>query len=240
MLSGHVHAYERLYPTYNGHVDPCGITYLNLGDGGNREGAYVPWLEPQPAWSAFRESSFGVGLLTFVNSTHAKYNWTRTACASANASQYHMDFDAEACATATPWGDDNSNTAGAWVDEAWIVRGKARASTASCSREIAPPPPPAACSPDEPTPPPAPPPPDEGGGGRGSWATVDAGGRAAAFAIGLVSGMLIVAAAWACTAKRGGSRGPSNAVLAKAQQLQELRTAELPVDATTLNVRVTD
>ena len=26
----------------------------------------------------------------------------------------------------------------------------------------------------------------------------------------------------------------------KAQQLQELRTAELPVDATTLNVRVTD
>ena len=80
VLSGHVHAYERVHPVYNGCCDECGPVYLNLGDGGNREGAYVPWLDPQPAWSAFRQGTFGVGLLTLHNESHAWYSWTRAAC----------------------------------------------------------------------------------------------------------------------------------------------------------------
>ena len=59
VLNGHVHAYERTAAVYKWQLNECGPVHLNLGDGGNREGAYVPWREPQPEWSLFRESSFG-------------------------------------------------------------------------------------------------------------------------------------------------------------------------------------
>jgi hypothetical protein len=77
IIARHVHAYERSRPVYDGCSHPCaprvpqprvtaerearrahlcfcrcGPVYLNLGDGGNRESAYVPWREPQPAWPA--------------------------------------------------------------------------------------------------------------------------------------------------------------------------------------------
>jgi len=35
VLSGHVHAYERVAPVLNGCLNSCGPVYLNLGDGGN-------------------------------------------------------------------------------------------------------------------------------------------------------------------------------------------------------------
>ena len=38
--AGHVHAYERTYPTYNYNVDQCGMRWLVMGDGGNIEGLY--------------------------------------------------------------------------------------------------------------------------------------------------------------------------------------------------------
>ena len=98
VLSGHVHAYERVRPVCDGCLDACGRVYLNLGDGGNREGAYVPWLEPQPPWSAARESSFGAGLLRLENATHAKYTWRRAACEKPEGPE-HLDFDADDCAT---------------------------------------------------------------------------------------------------------------------------------------------
>lgn len=59
-------------------VNECGITHFTLGDGGNYENSYVPWntqyATPSgvPDWTAFRESSFGVGQLTIFNATHAK------------------------------------------------------------------------------------------------------------------------------------------------------------------------
>lgn len=37
VFSGHVHAYERSVPSNAGRPDPCGITYITIGDGGNRE-----------------------------------------------------------------------------------------------------------------------------------------------------------------------------------------------------------
>jgi len=161
VLSGHVHAYERVRPVYDGCLDACGPVYLNLGDGGNREGAYVPWLEPQPPWSAFRESSFGAGLLRLENSTHAKYTWRRAACEKPEGPD-HLDFDAADCATVT-WGKwanpDNSATAAVAVDETWIVRAAARLPhacpppAAKCEMPPAPPTPPPPTSPP-PTPPP--------------------------------------------------------------------------------------
>jgi len=41
VLNGHVHAYERTAAVYKWQLDECGPVHLNLGDGGNREGAYV-------------------------------------------------------------------------------------------------------------------------------------------------------------------------------------------------------
>ena len=38
--TGHVHAYERTFPVNNYVVDPCGVRYLTVGDGGNIEGLY--------------------------------------------------------------------------------------------------------------------------------------------------------------------------------------------------------
>mmetsp|Transcript_4788 Transcript_4788/g.15570 ORF Transcript_4788/g.15570 Transcript_4788/m.15570 type:complete len:373 (+) Transcript_4788:458-1576(+) len=162
VLSGHVHAYERSRPVYDGCSHPCGPVYLNLGDGGNRESAYVPWREPQPAWSAFRESSFGVGLLTLVNETHARFNWTRAACASLDAAEGHVDWDHRHCFTRTHYGEDNSATRLADTDGAWLVRSADRSCSqpaeGACDPAVppaAPPPPPPHASPQGDTPFPA-------------------------------------------------------------------------------------
>lgn len=77
VFCGHVHAYERTRRVKGGSVDPTGFVEINVGDGGNREGPASTWLSPQPAWSAFREASFGHGLLDVVNATHAHWTWHR-------------------------------------------------------------------------------------------------------------------------------------------------------------------
>jgi acid phosphatase type 7 len=76
VMNGHVHAYERSFPVYNNTVDPCGITHLVLGDGGNYENAYVPWIVPQKSWSAFREASFGVASLNVMSATQVRQLYT--------------------------------------------------------------------------------------------------------------------------------------------------------------------
>ncbi|XP_058182164.1 purple acid phosphatase 23 isoform X2 [Rhododendron vialii] len=112
VLSGHVHAYERMNRVYNYTLDPCGPLYITVGDGGNIEqvdvdhaddlgkcpsaGDNVPefggvchlnfssgpakgnfcW-DRQPEWSAYRESSFGHGILEVLNSTYALWTWHR-------------------------------------------------------------------------------------------------------------------------------------------------------------------
>lgn len=66
VFNGHVHAYERSEPVYHDKVTPAsegGITYITIGDGGNREGYAEPWVTPQPAWSALREFAYGFGEL---------------------------------------------------------------------------------------------------------------------------------------------------------------------------------
>ncbi|KFM25345.1 Purple acid phosphatase 18 [Auxenochlorella protothecoides] len=100
VFAGHVHAYERSYHVYDGAPDPCAPIYINIGDGGNREGPDTHWL-PRPDWSAWREPSFGHGTLDLLNSTHAQWRWVRnkdsvTAVDAADAvtlvrSECHMD-----------------------------------------------------------------------------------------------------------------------------------------------------
>ncbi|CAK7338477.1 unnamed protein product [Dovyalis caffra] len=77
MLAGHVHAYERSERVNNGKLDPCGAVHITIGDGGNKEGLARKYKDPQPAWSVFREASFGHGELKLVNSTHAYWSWHR-------------------------------------------------------------------------------------------------------------------------------------------------------------------
>ena len=57
MLLRHV---MRCRAAYRGEPNECGPMYINIGDGGNREGLN-DFLDPQPEWSAVREPSYGHG-----------------------------------------------------------------------------------------------------------------------------------------------------------------------------------
>merc|ERR1711879_104623 len=120
VLAGHVHSYERTTPTYQNSTNPCGPTYLNLGDGGNYEGAYAHWLPgrnglAQPEWSSFRQGSFGAGQVEYLNSTHAAFKWHRHACYDADGR--HADLQANCTTT-----EDNSRQKMLVEDEHIIVR----------------------------------------------------------------------------------------------------------------------
>lgn len=88
IFAGHVHAYERsyrisniLYNVSEGHPypvpDKAAPVYITVGDGGNQEGLASRFREPQPDYSAFRESSYGHSTLEIKNRTHALYHWNR-------------------------------------------------------------------------------------------------------------------------------------------------------------------
>lgn len=76
VLAGHVHAYERSVGVYDNQIDPCGPLYINIGDGGNREGLDFDYYG-QPEWSAVRDPSYGHAVIEFENATHAYYRWHR-------------------------------------------------------------------------------------------------------------------------------------------------------------------
>lgn len=75
VFTGHVHAYERCHRSYNMQPDAAGPYYITIGDGGNREGLASDWQSPQPAWSAFRQASYGHGELEVVNATALHWTW---------------------------------------------------------------------------------------------------------------------------------------------------------------------
>lgn len=76
VISGHVHAYERMHPVYQNVSQADGApTYIVVGDGGNREGHAEKYRE-QPSWSAFRNGlEFGHGRLVIANGTHMRWEW---------------------------------------------------------------------------------------------------------------------------------------------------------------------
>lgn len=75
VFAGHVHAYERCTRSYNMAPDANGPYYITIGDGGNAEGLATSWMSPQPAWSAFRQASYGHGELVIANATHMQWTW---------------------------------------------------------------------------------------------------------------------------------------------------------------------
>ncbi|KAI5656116.1 hypothetical protein M9H77_24909 [Catharanthus roseus] len=88
VFAGHVHAYERSerisnirYDIVNGLCNPvkdsAAPVYITIGDGGNLEGLATNMTEPQPNYSAFREASFGHGIIEIKNRTHAYFSWNR-------------------------------------------------------------------------------------------------------------------------------------------------------------------
>ena len=128
LVSGHVHAYERSHPVFNGTLDACGITQLVVGDAGAYGGPHVGWAEPQPAWSAFRSATFGSGRLEFANATHAKWTWDRVAC-GATAMPRDQDAywtpvwdDAAEGGSSCRTTGDTSAAGSVHHDEQWLVR----------------------------------------------------------------------------------------------------------------------
>ncbi|XP_059314230.1 purple acid phosphatase 2-like [Lycium ferocissimum] len=99
VFSGHVHAYERSkrisnidYNIINGECtpvkNPSAPVYITIGDGGNIQGLATKLTEPQPKYSAYRESSFGHAMFDIKNRTHAYYSWHRNqdgVCAKADS-----------------------------------------------------------------------------------------------------------------------------------------------------------
>eukprot|EP00258_Populus_trichocarpa_P001589 XP_002300736.2 purple acid phosphatase 2 [Populus trichocarpa] len=88
VFAGHVHAYERSYRISNiayrivaGSCTPTrdesAPIYITIGDGGNLEGLATNMTEPRPSYTAFREASFGHGILDIKNRTHAYFSWYR-------------------------------------------------------------------------------------------------------------------------------------------------------------------
>jgi len=77
IMTGHVHSYERTARVYAGACNGSAPAYITLGDGGNREGLAANWTQPQPAWSMFRQASFGHGQLTALNATHLRWKWVQ-------------------------------------------------------------------------------------------------------------------------------------------------------------------
>lgn len=61
--------------------------YITIGDGGNQEGLAKEMTEPQPRYSAYREASFGHGILDVKNRTHAYFGWHR------NQDDYAVEAD---------------------------------------------------------------------------------------------------------------------------------------------------
>ena len=79
VFAGHVHAYERSFPVYQNVTTKDGPVYINIGDGGNREGhANTFQPGPAPSWSAFRNGmQYGHGRLVMKDSSALKWEWHR-------------------------------------------------------------------------------------------------------------------------------------------------------------------
>lgn len=86
-LCGHMHAYERVHPLWNGttqynatsqhqeYINPRGTAHAMQGTAG----VFTDhkWIQPTPSWSAVRLSYFGYGRLS-INATHVHYEYEHT------------------------------------------------------------------------------------------------------------------------------------------------------------------
>jgi len=103
-FSGHMHAYERIYPTYKSSVlgtdynNPRSTVYIVDGAAGNYEGPGEFEKEP-PVWSSFRSTNSSIGYLTIHNTTHAHWNQVNADGTPLDqiwvVSEYHGPFGVE-------------------------------------------------------------------------------------------------------------------------------------------------
>lgn len=70
VLTGHVHAYERMWPVYRNkstgynYDDPKSPVYIVVGTAGSTEGQFHIWVDPQPEWSVIRiDKHFGFAIM---------------------------------------------------------------------------------------------------------------------------------------------------------------------------------
>eukprot|EP01060_Flectonema_neradi_P029795 TRINITY_DN41_c0_g2_i1.p1 TRINITY_DN41_c0_g2~~TRINITY_DN41_c0_g2_i1.p1 ORF type:complete len:530 (+),score=144.80 TRINITY_DN41_c0_g2_i1:44-1633(+) len=81
-INGHVHNYERTWPTYKGKSDqsnlnPRATIYVVTGAAGCRE-MHSPFKKPQPSWSAYRSNSFSYTRMMVYNSSHIHWQQVQT------------------------------------------------------------------------------------------------------------------------------------------------------------------
>jgi len=119
VFTGHVHAYSATNKIFNWTLENCGTHHIVIGDGGNVERLYTKWVDEgpencpdpatvacptfqggrfcpdrQPSWSAFREPSFGHGILTLHSATKAVWQWHRNQDGAAVVShEMHIQRD---------------------------------------------------------------------------------------------------------------------------------------------------
>ena len=135
VFSGHVHAYERSGRVARRRADALGPLHIVVGDGGNREGLSVNYLDPAPKWSAFREASYGHGSLDLLNSTHAVWRWLRNGGGGEGGegekreSGDETGFFSSSSSSSSPTKGKTLSAVAA--DETWIIRGEARRSAAA-------------------------------------------------------------------------------------------------------------
>ena len=83
VFSGHLHGYSRTKPVVFNQVKEDGPIHIVLGNGGRQ--ANAPFLKDDPEeWIAIRDhTTYGFGLVEFMNMTIARYEWVQTGHNSA-------------------------------------------------------------------------------------------------------------------------------------------------------------
>ena len=77
-FAGHMHSYERLWPTYReqvlqkNYIEPKGPIHIITGSAGCTEELDTYDKGSYP-WSAFRSDSYGFGMLDIINNTYARW-----------------------------------------------------------------------------------------------------------------------------------------------------------------------
>jgi len=80
-FAGHMHSYERMYPTYReqvtstSYINPLAPIHIVGGAAGGQEQLdhFDQNVTPY-TWSAFKRDSYGFGMLTFYNNTHLHWS----------------------------------------------------------------------------------------------------------------------------------------------------------------------
>ncbi len=120
VLQAHVHCTERMWQVasngsnvirnYDGMRTPF---YLLSGAAGCIEGS-TPWIDPPPAWSAWRaceDVAFGFSVLRFTNATHVRVSFVNGHLQHGNSMPSTSTFQ-HACSRRP---HDNYGPAGGWV-----------------------------------------------------------------------------------------------------------------------------